>query len=123
MLSLEAKLKLRDVGLAAAGAAHLKVLAQYTTELFDHAYEKPLSKIYRPLSIAEVMTAGKQAWQEALRLVAAQRGDLNSCLLRASKAGGLFSALLRPMPGDIKQSPAVSFSHEIHVLHITFCVV
>lgn len=112
---LEAKLKLRDLALAAAGVADLKVLSMYTTELFDRAYEKPLCKNYRPPTVPEVIAADKQAWQEALRLVAAGSGDLNACLVHVSKAGGLVSTLLRPMPGDTKPPPAVSF-------HLYVCV-
>jgi hypothetical protein len=100
---LEAKLTIRNKALAAAGVAHLKPLTVYVTELFDRALDKTTSKSYRAPNTAEVIAADRQAWEEIMRLVDAKRGDVDSCILHVSKAGGLLSSLLRPVPCEIKQ--------------------
>ena len=103
MARLEAKLALRNKALAAAGVAHLKPLLVYTTELFDKAFEKPVSKNFRAPNPAELIAVDRQAWEEIIRLVEDKKGDVDSCLIHVSKAGGLLGTLLRPVPCELKQ--------------------
>ena len=82
--------------------AHLKPLSAYLTELFDRAFEKTASKNYRSPNASEVIAADRQAWEEIIRLVEAKKGDVDSCLMNISKAGGLLGMLLRPVPCELK---------------------
>ena len=114
MARLEAKLALRNKAMAAAGVAHLKPLLVYTTELFDKAFEKPVSKNFRAPNAAELIAADRQAWEEIISLVEDKKGDVDSCLIHVSKAGGLLGTLLRPVPCELKQG-------QVRVACCVFC--